>query len=179
MMGVLYKKIGPLKRIKQSKMKPSLHYLATLFYILIVFYSSYVRSSELATLSPEECVKFGYNANVLKCSTCEYVAQVIGENSVASMHCNQCCIQNLPGALEEKYARAILEVDRRSLAFMPEIKAVVDKKKKLNLMVRSRYGSPRLLMFSKEGDDEPSEVLSVAAWKQDTFEDYLTTHLQR
>jgi len=159
-------------------MRPNLAYLSSLLYFFLIFYSSYAVTSELATLSPEECLKFGYNSNVLKCSTCEHVAQVIGETSVTNRHCNQCCIQ-ISGALEEKYARAILEVDRRGLAFMPEIKAVVDMKIKLNLLVRSRYGSPRLLMYSKEGDEEPSEVLSVGAWKQDTFQDYLSSHLQK
>lgn len=159
-------------------MKLTLHLRSNLLIIVFIFYLSFVVSSDLATLSPEECLKFGYNSNVLKCSTCEHVAQVIGEASVTNRHCNQCCIQTL-GVFEEKYARAVLEVDRRGLPFMPEIKAIVENKKKLNLIVRSRYGSPRLLMFTKEGDEEPSEALSVAAWKRETFEDYLATHLQR
>lgn len=127
--------------------------------------------------SAVSCLDYGFNPTTLSCSTCETVGQILGEQSEAKNKCLECCV-NMATA-EEKYGKAVLEIDKRSLGFFPDLQSVVEKKKELKLIVRYRFGSPRLLMYKFADDDEPSEDLSVHSWTKDTFEDYLSSHLRK
>jgi hypothetical protein len=89
-------------------------------------------------------------------------------------NCKSCCIEKV----EEKYAVAVLEVDKRYLSFMKEISAVIEKKQELKLKIRYRTGNPTLYMYKEKGDKEPSESIAVGSWQKSTFEDYLATHLK-
>jgi hypothetical protein len=129
-------------------------------------------------LSGEQCLAQGFNNQVLQCSTCDHVSEILGDSSSSFSLCKSCCIAEAAKS-EIKFKRAVLEVDKRTLPFSPELQSVVNKKKDLKLQVRNRYGTARLLMFAESGEDEPSEILSVHSWTKDTFEDYLKTHLVR
>jgi hypothetical protein len=130
-------------------------------------------ATSVQTLTVEQCAEYGFNSNILQCSTCSYVSEFFGEESEGLTACKGCCIQKV----EEKYAKAVLEIDRRALPFFPELKAVVEKKKELKFTVKNRYGSPRLLMYKLADDHEPSERMAVHNWNRDTFIDYLKSHL--
>lgn len=135
-------------------------------------------AQQQAVASPQACLDYGYNPATLICSTCDSVGQILGEQSEAKKKCLECCV-NLVNS-EEKYAKAVLEIDKRAVGFFPELKAIIDKKKELKLTVRYIFGSPRLLMYKTEdiSDEEPAEELSVHSWNQDTFKDYLKSHLK-
>lgn len=128
---------------------------------------------DLVTLTPEQCLDFGFDPSVLRCDTCTSVVDIMGEASVASRNCLACCNEESTVT----YARAVLELDKRSLSFYPELQAVLDRKKELKLTVRNRAGSAKLLMFREKEDKEPAEVLAVDAWHRDTFADFLQSHL--
>eukprot|EP01031_Cornospumella_fuschlensis_P029472 gene29472-35572_t len=116
----------------------------------------------------------GFNPQVLRCSTCtEHLQPVLGAESIATTKCLQCCIPDV----EEKYAMAVLEVDRQMLKYMPDIQAVVKEKKSLGLKVRYAQVSPRLLMYKGENDAEAADTVNVISWNADTFKDYLKAHL--
>ncbi len=126
--------------------------------------------------SQDRCLSNGFNSLILQCNTCDHVAEILGDSSSAYLNCKSCCHAETVKA-QEKFKKAVLEVDKRSLPFAPDLQAVVDMKKQLKIQVRNRYGSARLLMFREIGEDEPSEVLSVHSWTKDTFVDYFKTHL--
>ncbi|RYG96910.1 hypothetical protein EON65_53685 [archaeon] len=120
------------------------------------------------------CMDFGFHPDVLRCSTCtEHVQQILGAESEVTAKCLKCCIQDI----EEKYAMAVLEVDKRILKYMPDMQAVVKQKKSLGLKVRYAQISPRLLMYKNESDVEAAESVNVQSWNVDTFTDYLKAHL--
>ena len=126
-------------------------------------------------LSHDKCLSYGYNSQVLQCKTCLHVSEILGDTSEAFTRCQQCCTESSK-ADEVRYQKAVLEVDKRSLPFSPDLDAIVKMKKDLKLTVRNRYGNARLLMFTETNADEPSEVLSVSGWTKDTFLDYLRTY---
>ena len=128
-------------------------------------------------VSATDCQSYGFNSNTLVCSVCEHVGQILGEQSEAKKKCSECCL-NI-ATTEEKYSKAVLEVDKRALPYLPDIEAIIKKKKDLKLTVRYRLGSPQLLMFKNKEDYDPTETISVHSWNQDTFKDYLETHIKR
>ena len=138
-------------------------------------YFTHAAKSKSTTLTPEACLDYGFNSNVLVCSTCEEVGQILGEQSDAKLTCSQCCVADSKN--EEKYKKAILEVDKRTLPFLPDIEKVVKDKKKLKLTVRYRMGPPSLQMFKSKDDDEAAETISVQNWTQDLFQEYISAHL--
>lgn len=146
-----------------------------IFFLLILVVSS-------SRLSPEDCLEFGYNPQVLLCSTCETIAQVVPsvENGVESTmltNCKQCCIENKVSE-DQKYKMAVLEMDQRYASFYPELQGVIKEKKKLGLTVKYKFGvSPILLMYTNKADANPADELSVSNWSQDTFRDFLSTHI--
>jgi hypothetical protein len=134
-----------------------------------------IRISADILSSPEVCSDYGFNPTTVVCSTCDLVGQILGDSSEAKKKCSECCLNIIN--TEEKYEKAVLEIDKRAIPFMPDLKAIIEKKKELKLTIRYKYGHPRLLMYKNGNDDEPSEVHSVHSWNQDTFKDYLMTHL--
>lgn len=145
------------------------YFIAAIF-ILTLSYNAQVVSSSVS------CIDYGYNPTTLSCSTCDIVGQILGEQSEAKSKCKECCI-NISPTTEEKYRKAVLEVDKRSISYFPDIQAVIDKKKELKISIRYSFGSPRLLMYKNTDDDEPTETLSVYSWTKDTFQDYLSNNL--
>ena len=116
----------------------------------------------------------GYDSTVLMCSSCDSLQLVVGDEELYT-ECKECC---QPDRVETKYEQAVLELDKRFLAGLPEIEAVVKMKKKLNLDVRYSFGSrPVLYMFKEEGDDSAEERISVSGWDKSTFVEYLKDHL--
>ena len=149
-----------------------------MFLIICLFTSNYNSGSIVASagsIDAQQCLDYGFNSEVLLCKTCEQVGQVLGEQSDAKAKCLDCCVNTVGN--DEKYKKAVLELDKRSLNFMPDLKSIVDRKKELKLSVRYSFSSPRLLMFKNSDDVEPSEVISVHSWTKDTFTDYLSSHL--
>lgn len=144
--------------------------------VLFIFVLRATISAE--QLSAEQCSAQGFNNQIVQCSTCDHVSEILGESSSSFSVCKSCCIAETVKS-EIKYKKAVLEVDKRTLPFSPELQSVVDKKKDWKFQVRNRYGTARLLMFAELGEDEPREILSVHNWNKDTFEDYLNTHLLR
>lgn len=145
--------------------------------VLLLLLASAVKttSKESQQLSAEVCLDYGYNSNVLVCSTCEAIGQILGDQSEAKLTCQRCCVaDNKP---EDKYQKIILEVDKRSVTFLPDIEKVIKDKKKLKLTVRYRMGPAVLSMYKNKDDDEPTETISVQSWTKDVFEEYLSTHL--
>lgn len=125
-------------------------------------------------LDDKECAEYGYNAAILKCSTCSHVRQVLGESDALSK-CLMCCTDDK--VEEVKYDRAVLEVDKRSLPFLPEISTVIKMKKDLNLRIKYDTVNPRLAMYKSKEDAEAAEVIPVHSWTLDTFKEYLQAHL--
>lgn len=144
-----------------------------LFLVAFLLLLGSISSSSVVLSSPEDCLKYGFNSDVLLCSTCDLVQRAMGEGSDISAHCLQCCIA---AEAVEIYAKAVLELDKRTLPFMPELAAVVKSKKELKLTVRNEVTNPRLLMYKSNDDDEPAETISVSSWSAETFKDYLHTH---
>lgn len=148
-----------------------MHHLVVSLLLIVLFAAALAE----VQLSHDKCLSFGYNSQVLQCKTCLHVSEILGDTSEAFTRCQQCCTENSK-AEEVKYQKAVLEVDKRSLPFSPDLDAIVKMKKDLKLTVRNRYGNARLLMFTETNADEPSEVLSVSGWTKDTFLDYLRTY---
>jgi hypothetical protein len=140
-------------------------------YILAVF--SAILLYVIGTITREDCASYGYNVAVLSCETCEQMNKIL-DHTTTYDNCRACCIEKV----EEKYAVAVLEVDKRYLSFMKEISAVIEKKQELKLKVRYRTGNPTLFMYKEKGDKEPAESIAVGSWEKGTFEDYLATHLK-
>lgn len=147
--------------------------------ILLVFYCVIcllVHGSVSGSISDVSCIDFGFNPDVLRCSTCsEHVQPILGVESEVTSKCLQCCIPDT----EEKYAMAVLEVDKRILKYMPDIHEVVKQKKSLGLKVRYAQISPRLLMYKNENDVDAADSVDVQGWSVDTFKDFLHAHLAK
>lgn len=121
----------------------------------------------------DDCPSLGYNPSVLTCDTCDTLHKILDHQTTYDT-CKSCCIAKV----EEKFAHAVLEVDKRYLSFMKEISAVIEKKAELGLKVRYRYVNPTLYMYKEKSDKEPAETILVSQWNKATFEDYLSSHLK-
>ncbi len=122
----------------------------------------------------KDCLSQGFNPSVLVCSTCETMRKLINDVTTYS-RCKECCINR---KTDEKYLKAVLEVDNRYLSYQPELEAIVALKSILNFSVKYRFGNPQLKMFKKLEDEEPSEIISVSSWNQDNFKGYLKSHYE-
>jgi hypothetical protein len=148
-------------------------------FILFAFCLSLINSTSvasLAQLSPEVCLENGFNPSLLACSTCEHVLPVLGESSPIVAQCFACCLESSAGQ-EEKYFKAVLELDKRSLPFLTGLQEVVGKRKELGLSVRYDFSSPRLLLYKTSGDIAAAEIISVQGWGLDSFREFLQAHL--
>lgn len=134
----------------------------------------------VSKMTAEECVDYGFNSAALQCSTCtEVVSPILGDSEILT-RCNACCTTSSSSSSSpsiEKYAKAVLEMDKRSVPYLPNIEKVIAQKKALKLTVKFTYGMPRLLMYKAKDDSEASETIVVNKWDVDTFQDYLREHL--
>eukprot|EP01038_Epipyxis_sp_PR26KG_P009199 gene9199-12409_t len=136
-------------------------------------------SSSIA--SPEDCLTYGFNDQILSCKTCSLMQKVLlskDEITIikANEMCQQCCIPD-KSTENIKYEKAVLEVDKRYLAGLTDLHSIVKMKSQLGLTVKYRFGPPTLTMFKSKLDDEPSDMISVGTWSKDDFKDYFKTHL--
>jgi hypothetical protein len=99
------------------------------------------------------------------------VLRIVADNTIYD-DCKFCCVHQT----EEKFQRAVLEIDNRYISYMPEVEAIIKIKSDLNLEVKYRFGSPQLKMYNAN-EDEPIEVLSVSSWTKDNFKEYIKSHL--
>ncbi|KAJ1424126.1 hypothetical protein B484DRAFT_100577 [Ochromonadaceae sp. CCMP2298] len=120
-------------------------------------------------LGQAECAAQGFNSLVLTCDVCAQMHKVLS-SADALAACLSCCADS------ERYASAVLQVDRRYLPFNPSLSEVVSKRAELGLRVRYRNGSPALHMY-REDEEEIAESVGVSAWDLATFRDYLQAHL--
>ena len=127
-----------------------------------------------AVIKKSQCASYGFNENTLQCSTCETLSKIVS-NREAYDNCKVCCIEKV----EDKFGLAVLEIDNRYLAHMPDLDAIVGMKDELKLKVQYRFGSPVLKMFKNSLDDEPAETIAVGTWNQDNFKEYLKSHLRK
>jgi hypothetical protein len=121
----------------------------------------------------EDCASYGFNVAVLSCETCDHMNKIL-DHTATYENCKSCCIEKV----EEVYEQAVLEVDKRYIAYMREISAVIENKQKLKLKVRYRTATPTLNMYKEKGDSVPAESIPVGSWDKATFEEYLSTHLK-
>jgi len=142
----------------------------TLFLLICVLLLSL---SSVVSVLRDDCASLGYNPSVLTCETCDNMHKILDHQTTFD-NCKSCCIAKV----EETYALAVLEVDKRYLSYMKEISAVIEKKAELKLKVRYRYVNPTLYMYKQKGDSDPAETIAVGSWDKATFEDYLSTHLK-
>lgn len=159
-----------------QKLDSRFHIMNFLFFSLVLF------SIFIFVLSNrnDDCLSLGFNPASLDCNTCETtVSQIFTEQSNIADQCLKCC-SKISSKVEETYSKAVLEVDKRSIPFYPEIEAMLKLKKKLRFQVRYIVGnSPRLLMYSKDDDEAPAETISIQSWKKDVFEDFVLSHLKK
>lgn len=140
-----------------------------LYFVLLALLLS---STFAASIKKSQCIAYGFNDNTLQCSTCETLSKIVS-NREAYENCKVCCIEKV----EERFGMAVLEVDNRYLAHMPDLDAIIAKKDELNLKVRYRFGSPVLKMYKSKSDEEPAETIAVGTWNQDNFKEYLLSHV--
>lgn len=145
-----------------------IHILLQFLYFYLLLSSWYFVAS-----SKPSCRELGFNNEILKCQQCELIQSVVDDDSLYQ-ECLSCCISKK----EEKYHQAVLEVDKRFLNSLPDIAAIVKKKKELNLTVRYRAGArPFLHVYYEKDDPTPADSILIILWNQDTFEDYLRSNI--
>jgi hypothetical protein len=143
--------------------------ILTIFYAILSFF--FVSLTQGALTSKSDCMNLGFNPTSLSCSTCEKVLRIVADNNTYD-DCKFCCVhQN-----EEKFHKAVLEIDNRYISYMPEMEAIIKIKADLNLEVKYRFGSPQLKMYGLN-EEEAVEILSVSSWSQDNFKEYIKSHL--
>lgn len=143
--------------------------MSSLFTLIVLLLLSAVALGILR----EDCASHGFNVAVLSCESCEHMNKIL-DHSATYENCKSCCIEKV----EELYEQAVLEVDKRYVAYMKEISSVIENKQKLKLKIRYRTSAPTLYMYKEKGDTVPAESIAVGSWEKSTFEEYLSTHLK-
>ena len=121
------------------------------------------------------CVDKGFHPDTLKCTTCETLKSVVGDDELVN-DCLGCCSQ----ADADVYELAVLEIDERLLTRYSHWKVIISdaKKRSSNLIMRSKEGSwPKLLMYKDRTDVDPFDSVNVASWSAEDAEEYLKIHL--
>jgi hypothetical protein len=132
--------------------------------------------AQAAVLTAQQCLDYGYNSEVLLCSTCDKVGQILGEQSEAKRTCLECCINT---GKAEKYQKAVFEYDKTIIHAFPGLPEVVKRSKELKLTVKRTIGGmPVLKLYKHEDDETHSELFHVESWNFDTFKDYLKDNFQ-
>ena len=109
-----------------------MHTILIVFLFLII--SQTCNSAAIKKLTSAQCLDHGFNGELLACQTCSYVAQVFGDQSEPNNACLSCCIPDANN-MEETFAKAVLEVDKRFVQYMPEIEYIVKNKRK-HMLIR-------------------------------------------
>lgn len=144
-------------------------YVAAFFSLISGYCFVYAVSKE------DACISKGFHADSLKCTTCETLKSVVGDDELVN-DCLSCCMQ----ADAEVYELAVLEIDERLLTRYSHWASIISdaKKRSGNLVMRSKEGSwPKLLMYKDRTDVDPFDSVSVASWSAEDIEEYLKIHL--
>ena len=143
---------------------------------LIALFSFLQICRNVSLLSESICLDKGYDSTVLLCNTCDKILDIVGDEELVT-DCKACC--HVP-VEQQKFKIAVIEIDKRFMMGLPELSSVIKSAKKLKLKVRYTFGArPTLLMYKSEDDDLPLESIAVHSWSKDTFQDYLSAHLQK
>lgn len=127
----------------------------------------------IVQLSTEDCADLGFNNGVLQCADCESLGKATSHDSLVQ-DCMSCCSVKV----EEKYELAVLEVDTRYAARLPNLATVLKDADSLGVVIRNRIGArPSLLMYKERTDDLPEVELNVFAWNKDMFKEYIADHV--
>mmetsp|Transcript_37077 Transcript_37077/g.37747 ORF Transcript_37077/g.37747 Transcript_37077/m.37747 type:complete len:147 (+) Transcript_37077:141-581(+) len=138
-------------------------------YFLMIF--AFISTKFVNGSSNDICLNKGFNKETLKCDTCESLKKIVSDEDLYK-ECGSCCTS----VMDEKFELAVLELDKRFLSRLPDLKAVL--KSNLELSVRYRYGAiPTLLMYKERNDEFPSESINCISWNKELFKDYLSSHL--
>ena len=125
--------------------------------------------------SADECRALGFNKNVVQCADCAVVSRVMNDEELHS-DCLACCDTKE----EEQYQLAVLEIDPRFAARIPNMMDIIKIADQLNVVVRHTPGArPVLLMYKERTDDVPLEEINVFSWSVDTFKEYIAEHVVR
>ena len=122
-----------------------------------------------------QCSALGFT-EALECSTCE----ALGTVGLTS-ECLACCTESSEDA---KYSTIVLEMDKRSLDFYPQISKVVSMSKKgeepfNELVVRYKFNArPQLHLFLEENDDFPADSVSVYSWDFEVIKDFVKSNMK-
>lgn len=145
--------------------------------------------------TPAECATLGFNAESLLCATCTAVLRVVGDEDL-HQECLSCCTKS---AEEEKYAHAVLELDKRFVAAFPDVgvilhsilakkegksgkkegKAGKERVVEIPMQVAHRYSfgaRPTLHLYRGKDDTQPADSISVSTWTVDVFTDFFASH---
>ena len=99
--------------------------LLSIILTFLAFIFITVSSSDTQT-----CLNLGFNKESLQCQSCAAIQRVIGDEELFE-DCLSCCMS----VDKELYDFAVLEIDKRSLAYYPNLGAIIkviesDKPKK-------------------------------------------------
>lgn len=145
--------------------------------------------------TPAECATLGFNSESLTCATCSAILRVVGDEDL-QQECLSCCTA---GAEDEKYAHAVLELDKRFVAAFPDVglilhsilakkegksgkkesKAGKDRLVEIPMQVAHRYSfgaRPTLHLYRSMEDTAPADSISVSTWSVDVFTDFFASH---
>lgn len=121
----------------------------------------------------QQCSSLGFT-EALECSTCEALGAV-----GLSSECLACCIDS---GEEAKYEAIVLEMDKRSLDFYPQISRVVSMSKKgqepfSSLKVQHKFNArPQLHLFLEKGDEFPADSVSIYSWDFEVINDFVKSN---
>ncbi|KAJ9465750.1 hypothetical protein DIPPA_62814 [Diplonema papillatum] len=108
----------------------------------------------------------------LSCKTCDLMEEVSPELSELAVHCRTCC----GGNEEAKYKSATLEVDQRTLAWLPEVAAFVKEHAPQLPKLKVSYTTSRPTLVMKRPNH--TDRVAIASWKQQQILDYLKAKLE-
>ena len=150
--------------------------MSVLVFVLVLLVCLVCRQVCALTLTAESCLEKGFNSLTLQCSTCQQLTAAVADEDLQA-ECRACCVST--NNSEEVYHWAVLEVDKHFVNSFPDVQAIIKKKKDFGLFVRYRVGSrPVLNVYHNKGDQTPADSIPVSSWNQETFVEYLSTHLR-
>ena len=124
--------------------------------------------------SPEQCLALGFEKGVTQCGTCEQVKSVLGDEEFYG-DCLTCC--ETPA--QERYERAVFELDRRMLRFHKHLQKIIKELRKHDgIEVKNRMDQrPVLRLYTKEDDESPTESVNILGWDLEMLQEFLKDKL--
>ncbi|CAM6026723.1 unnamed protein product [Sphagnum balticum] len=151
--------------------------LVVLVNTLLVFVSNGIRAEMLGEAN---CEDLGFTGLAL-CSDCDSLAEYVKDQELET-DCRKCCTPEAEDAISKvMYARALLEICMRKLAFYPDVQTFIDDRLKQFwevVDVQYRYGSPPKLILKDENGNH-KETIRIDNWKTDQIEQFLVEKVKR